>query len=268
MYKNVTIGADPELFVNDGSQIISAEGLIGGTKNNPKPVLNKEGYFVQEDNVMVEFNIPPCVSEKEFLNNIQLVLDYLNIYLKLNNKNHKLDFSTTHTFKKEELTSRQARMFGCDPDFNVYTFEQNQLQFSEDYTTRMCGGHIHIGYTSPNDLANMRLVKALDITLGLLALVIDPDKERKQYYGQLGNYRDKFYGLEYRTLSNFWLKTKELQTTIFVNTLAAIELASFPYFKELQYKHENAILNAHEMSNEEILELRKSIIEESNILIK
>ena len=59
-----TIGADPELLLLTATGLPkSAIGLIGGTKQNPKPF--GIGH-VQEDNVMVEFNIPPANNRHEF----------------------------------------------------------------------------------------------------------------------------------------------------------------------------------------------------------
>ena len=76
---DIKVGADPELFLLDitTDQYKSAEGLIGGTKEEPV-VISKEGFAIQEDNVMVEFNIPPAKSSTEFVNNNQFMLSYIN----------------------------------------------------------------------------------------------------------------------------------------------------------------------------------------------
>ena len=66
----ITVGTDPELMLREKStgRIISAAGLIGGTKGKPVQMEGlPEGYGVQEDNVMVEYNIPPCTSGQAFL---------------------------------------------------------------------------------------------------------------------------------------------------------------------------------------------------------
>src|SRR5699024_1887019 len=75
---NITLGADPELFLQkiDKSEVVSAIGLIGGTKDNPKPISEK-GHSIQEDNVLVEFNIPPSFTKEEFVDNIKYCLDYI-----------------------------------------------------------------------------------------------------------------------------------------------------------------------------------------------
>jgi len=45
----------------------------------------------------------------------------------------------------------------------------------------------------------------MDLFLGVPSVLIDDGKERKKLYGKAGAYRYKPYGVEYRTLSNFWV---------------------------------------------------------------
>ena len=61
-----TIGADPEILLRDSDYLYrSVEGLIGGTKNAPVPIEGlPSGFGAQEDNVMLEFNIPPATTAR------------------------------------------------------------------------------------------------------------------------------------------------------------------------------------------------------------
>ena len=52
-----TIGADPEVFLERNNIPVSSIGKIGGTKYEPIHI--QDGIFLQEDNVTVEYNIPP-----------------------------------------------------------------------------------------------------------------------------------------------------------------------------------------------------------------
>ena len=68
----VTIGSDPELFLFDTNarQYRSAVGKIGGTKSRPIPLGDRPGFFVQEDNVAVEFNTAPVTELKDFVDGL------------------------------------------------------------------------------------------------------------------------------------------------------------------------------------------------------
>src|SRR5579864_1061172 len=64
------LGCDPECFLADNTgKFISSIGLIGGSKDQPRPI-DDEGNAVQEDNVTVEFNTPPCHDSKSFIAHI------------------------------------------------------------------------------------------------------------------------------------------------------------------------------------------------------
>ena len=65
------IGADVEGFIigNTGKPIPSV-GIFPGTKDKPFAIID-EGYYIQEDNVMPEFNIPATNQATEFAYSIQ-----------------------------------------------------------------------------------------------------------------------------------------------------------------------------------------------------
>ncbi len=216
---NIKLGADPEFFLYDNIKktVISAEGLIGGTKKEPIPISNV-GHCIQEDNVMAEFNIPPAIDSKSFSRDIQFVLDYvdnmvgdtISVYIK---PSFELD--------SEYLQTPQARLFGCDPDMNVWLRAKNPKP-SSNTNLRTCGGHIHIGYSSPNVESSEKIIKAMDLFLGVPSIILDTDTRRREMYGKAGSFRFKSYGVEYRTLSNFWIENDELREWAFNNTIAAI----------------------------------------------
>jgi hypothetical protein len=113
-------------------------------------------------------------------------------------------------FPPESLQSRQAQVFGCEPDFNAWEMCENNVDRSdpEIANLRTAGGHIHVSFlengATPSLEAGIRLVKVLDVTLGLPSILRDPDSTRRLLYGKAGAFRPKPYGIEYRTLSNFW----------------------------------------------------------------
>jgi hypothetical protein len=207
----VLIGSDPELFVGKDNTVLTAIGLIGGTKSEPLPV--KFGAL-QEDNVLLEYNIDPADSLEGFAHNIKAVLEQGREAL----AKHGLDVIrgiSSYTYPEDVLYSagEQAFVFGCDPDKNAWTNEYNVFPYDVDPLFRTAGGHLHIGYSHLGDVkrvTNRGIVKMCDFLLGIPSVILDKDEDRRKLYGGSGSMRDKPYGVEYRTLSNFWLFSDEL----------------------------------------------------------
>jgi hypothetical protein len=220
--KNITIGCDPELFLEKNNSIVSAEGMIGGTKENPK-LISEEGHAVQEDNIMVEFNIPPSSTKNDFKNNILFTLSYLETLASINGC--KLNISASAVVDSKYLQTQQAKTFGCESDWDAYVREENSFS-SKNKNLRSCGGHIHVGYLNPDQETSEKIVFAMDAVLGLESISLDSDDRRRSMYGKAGCFRFKNYGLEYRTLSNFWIKTPELMEWAYTKTMEAIELVN------------------------------------------
>lgn len=195
-----TIGADPEVFLMnpDGSPAI-AIGKLGGTKREPRPV---PLGAVQEDNVLAEFNIDPADHPDMFVNNIQSVMGELRGLL----PEFQLGVVSSMRFDPMALIEYpEALEFGCDPDWNAWTGEINDPP-NPMTEMRTAGGHIHIGFDRINEDTAPQFVQMLDFYLGLPSVLLDDDTDRRGLYGKAGAYRPKPYGVEYRTLSNFWIK--------------------------------------------------------------
>ncbi len=206
-----TIGADPELFFQDTQgKLISVVGQLGGSKMNPMDI--GEGCAIQEDNVAAEFCIPPASNAKAFVQSINYALSDL----RQRASDLKLMPSTAASglFSLDQLKTRQAMTFGCDPDFNAYTGEYNPRPRAQDASLRSCGGHVHVG--TSNDILNV--VKAMDLMLAVPSVLIDSDNRRRELYGKAGAFRPKDYGVEYRTLSNFWIWKNELIEWVYHQT--------------------------------------------------
>lgn len=221
--ETVLFGADPEAFVKDKNtgEIVSAIGLIPGDKDNPHKI-SEQGHAIQTDNVMVEFCIPASKNPLEIFGHMTYCLDVINTMLP---DNIETVIQASAILDKRHLKSKQARTFGCDPDFNVYTLSPNIAPDSKG-NLRSAGGHIHVGYDEPNFQNNLKIIRAMDLFLGVPSILLDKDTERKKMYGKAGAYREKPYGVEYRVLSNFWIKDQVSVEWAYKQTMKAVEFAS------------------------------------------
>ena len=222
-FDNVLCGADPELFLtDDNGKYISAIGKIGGSKMFPRKI-DDYGSAVQEDNVAVEFNIPPAESVKEFITNLYRPLSYLNKHAA--SMNLKLSIVPSAKFDWDQLDNPTAMMFGCSVDFNVWTGKPNPRPEAkgDNRNLRTCGGHLHLSWDEPNLEERRELVRTMDLFLGVPSVLIDNDSMRRVLYGRAGAYRPKPYGVEYRVLSNFWIKNLDRMRWAFEQSHRAIQ---------------------------------------------
>jgi hypothetical protein len=234
------IGADPEIFVhNPDKKVIPICGLVGGTKEYPTIITDmvkslygyspegvrsggaivKDGssladigdFAVQEDNVMLEFNIPASPSVVGFRDNISIALNTIKtMYLSDKKVDYRFNRVTTK-FSSTTLAShgRQALEIGCEPDYDAYSnpavgFKRAPFCAMDLGPFRFCGGHLHVQYNKNNCEPHI-FAQLMDCVIGVPSIFHDIQGRRRRFYGQPGLYREKPYGIEYRTLSNFWL---------------------------------------------------------------
>lgn len=225
----IMLGCDPEAFLATvQGELRSSIGRVGGSKVAPMPLPLGPGYAVQEDNVALEFNIPPAGDKQAFIDSIQNTLKFLGDAM---HEHHGLMIVNTsaESFPDSELQDPAALMFGCDPDFNAWTNARNPKPKAADKNLRSCGGHIHVGYNTRDETLapgiGRTIIKNMDLHLGVPSVLMDKGEKRKELYGASGAYREKIYGVEYRTLSNFWIFSKELIGWAYDNTLRAVNAA-------------------------------------------
>lgn len=218
--KEITLGADPEFFVEHSGHFVLAEKTgITGTKQRPTPL--RHGGAVQVDGCALEFNIQPARTALEFDNNIETTISDIRQVV---DRSFGFRFIPSVTFGKDEWDtgSTESKMLGCDPDYDAYTMKtKTPPQGSGDKPFRTAAGHIHIGFTDadPQDPSHIFdcaiLSQYLDMSLGQHSVCWDNDLERQRLYGEKGSFRPKPYGMEYRVLSNAWVLNSPLRKFIF-----------------------------------------------------
>lgn len=133
--------------------------------------------------------------------------DYLRNFVKNINPNYDILCAASQVVPKSELRSKQAKLFGCDPDYCIYTGAENPRPAAADTTNiRSAGLHIHCGYANPDIDRSLRLLGYFDAYLGLPSVLIDKDTQRRSLYGKAGCFRLQKWGFEYRSLSSYFMK--------------------------------------------------------------
>lgn len=211
----ISFGSDPEFALLKNGKLHSAIGVVQGTSDNRISLKGHEFYY---DNVMAECAVKPAWSREEAVENVR---ECLKIYAKMVVPFRLADIASA-TYPKSQLSHPHARVAGCSPDYNAYDMKllnqpAEQIRAS---SFRSCGGHIHIGHSllQSDDHRPLLAIYMLDLFIGVPSIWLDDNTEsveRRKLYGKAGTYRPKDYGLEYRSLSNFWLNNPELVTLMY-----------------------------------------------------
>lgn len=218
---NPLIGADIEAFLKKDNQIISAEGIVHGTKYEPFQFDSEDKYYCTSlDNVLAEFCIPPAKDGDTFLRNILKSSSYLDTL----EPGVKAEFIPANRMEDKYLQTLNAQTLGCEPDFDAWlNGAQNAKPEGTSTNLRTAGFHVHIGYDNPNPQTNIEIMKYFDLFVTMPSLLIEPPNERRDLYGKAGSFRHKPYGMEARTLSSFFASKPSLITWVYQNTMQAIE---------------------------------------------
>lgn len=244
-----TIGTDPEFFPMQDGQITSVAGKLGCSKDQKLDL--SDDVRLQEDNVLAEFDINPQKGFTAFNDNVQRGLDLVN--KKLAEHQMELAFGvSSHIYTEEQLKSfhESAFVFGCTPDFNAFTGLRNPSPTSANPGLRTAGGHVHIGFseTLAVDMKAQQCAGVLcDYYLSLVSVLLDTDTRRKELYGKASCVRFKDYGIEYRSLSNFWVADEKLRKMVYEQVEKVVANLNFEHLMELNSKL--PIENLHQIIN-------------------
>lgn len=258
---NVTIGSDPELFIinKKTNKVVSSIGLIPGEKGNPYRTKDMpEGFGLEIDNILAEFNIPACISKQEFVNSMNYMKNYIRKYIQQKNPDLDILCKASMIVDSDQLQSDEAKLFGCSVDYNAYTEEPNPKPNGESTNLRSAGCHIHIGYNNNNIDTSLKLIKYLDMYLGIPSVLKDPDTKRRNLYGKAGCFRLTSYGCEYRVLSSYFIKDDETISWVWDRVFKAINA----------YNDDKELISSdlvQETINESNTELAKELIRNYNI---
>lgn len=236
----VTLGCDPEAFLARDGQVIGAEKVIASTLSD-----QYQRKTVVLDGVQLELNPNPSTCRESLAGNIAGAV--AAVAKKLEEKAHKgvsMSFEAVVRVDAKEMDtlSDKAKILGCAPSINLYKPEAVLRVPKNLKLMRSAGGHIHLGLSAPiygqvlvaykpkkNPYAyprpeyktvdyRKRLVPLLDTVVGNTSVLMDRNPlaaQRRKVYGKAGEFRLPAHGLEYRVLSNFWMRHYSLYSIVF-----------------------------------------------------
>lgn len=229
------LGGDPELFIADkDGKVVGSERIVP-----EKGFMRTTNSGIVRDGVQAELKWRADTCRATVGNEISGIFKMLAAELG-KQKEFGASFAPVIKMDKKELNqlSENARVLGCAPSKNVHNAEA-KVEVAKGFRTRSAGGHIHLGFQAYPDMmrdeVRMRLIPLMDILVGNTCVLVDRDPgqaERRKTYGRAGEFRLPAHGVEYRTLSNFWLRSYQLFSMVMgLSRLASNVLRTELYFK-------------------------------------
>lgn len=251
-YGVVSMGTDPEFFfLNESGEVYPADKLLPSV-NEPKTLVEDvwntsggptvTGHY---DGLQGEFTVKESFCRQFLAQRIRKGLKIVNEMASAQKLTVNLDACRDITPEILESATPEARNFGCDLDFISWLDGMpNPLRVDPlDHFVRYSGGHIHLGILDVSgypqtyktyfkdteslervsdilmgDKSSIKVIKALDYIVGNTSVLLDQTPQaakRRKVYGKAGVYRRPPHGIEYRVLSNFWLKHPSITNLIF-----------------------------------------------------
>ena len=222
------IGTDPEVFVRSRKtkRFVGASGLVPGTKEDLQLIPGSYLYG-QVDGMALEFNPSPSRGVEGFSYYITRGKDALNWAVR--GRGLEIVVQSTVEFDEEEWDRepKEAKVLGCDPDFCAWRGVHVNEPPNAEVNYRTGGGHISVGWGRDFDLTDDfreicgGFAREMDALNGVASLLYDQDTKRRELYGKAGAFRPKPFGVEYRTLSNSWVRNSALSSYVARRTFQA-----------------------------------------------
>ncbi len=204
----VMVGSDFEmLIVDENGKMISAIPYLKGTKDKPEKT-ERDGCCTQHDGVLFEVNVPPTKlgDVDTFIDNVNFIKNYAKDHCL--DKGQKLMCCATAEFDADQLLDPEASQIGCSADYNAWRDgDINEKPDSFPGAMRSTGTHFHFSFPDSNVDKCINLMKIYDLMVTVPFILLDPDRKRRELYGQAGAFRLQNWGdvqgFEARTLSGY-----------------------------------------------------------------
>lgn len=213
-----TLGADPEFVILDANnQPVAAPVALKNPNNLEVKKVNTRFGDIFPDNVNIEASINYADTKAGFRRNVKGVIEIASNLVKP--QGYTIHSIASLDWPIDQLKHPLCKQFGCDPDYNSFTVSMNEISSDRvKQPFRTAGGHLHIGSSDEGDFLHdfqgrIDTVNVFELIAGIPSLFLDNNEasiKRRSLYGGAGAHRPKDYGVECRSLSNFWCKSPKL----------------------------------------------------------
>jgi len=226
----VTVGCDPEAFFVQAGKVLPAAIVFNEIAG--RETIETDGGNLIVDGAALEFQPNASSNPAIVVGNLKHLLATANQMAR--------DYGTQIAMVPElafdvSWCDRDPRLavFGCSPDKSAWGEScQPATIDASKHPYRYAGAHIHLGPDREffRDTIDV-YAKALDRTVGLASMIIsqDHDYKRRSVYGRPGVYRHQPWGMEYRTPSNFILRSPDTMKFILELAMTTVRLAHGQY---------------------------------------
>lgn len=245
----LTWGADPEFFLQsvETGEIVPAfavaDKLELGTKAESRPITSYPDVGVLADGAALEFNLKQPYDSDDLmwavLNEGVRQFDHVLRQHKLKRTGYR-----SVVIPPQYLDHPEMQQIGCDPDCDAYSggskregINPDMFKNDDGLVWRGAGGHIHIGIDPWPEIPKHIFVQFLDwIYSAMTPAGHKPTLSTDRIYRRMGLYRDKPYGVEYRSPASWWVNDYQ-QFSLFADRVwrlnVALEQVGSPQFMEL-----------------------------------
>jgi len=214
MFDVPSIGCDGDgFFVDSKGTPVSVIGKLGGEKGNPQ-TCEHGGYL--EDCVAFEINPEPVPYSGDlnesaglFARNIHHCLRAVNV--KAQELKLKTKLQSSMLFPASELLHPDAQVSGCSASYDAWSLTRTSPPNLAETRWRFASGDIHVGWPNPNEwgkFARVNVARVLDLVFYSAMVAYTEKDERANSYGKPGIHRPTPYGVEYKSVSNFWMTSQ------------------------------------------------------------
>ena len=238
---NLIFGGDPEYFASykeNGLDYV-VPPVYFRTKLGIKPLVEDkkhpiffdiDGLKIHEDGVALEVAIKPQKTVTElhlgFIHAIDIMKEFVGKY------GYDIYAKPTINFDVDKYNDESddflmCLLFGCDPDFDAWNYNEVQPIIDVlNHPYRYGGGHLHISGAKVFKDNPIDCIRLCSITIGNYVVgnskYPELEKQRTFNYGKPGKFRVQEYGklfdnipntdigIEYRTPSNTWTTDPEM----------------------------------------------------------